>query len=77
MLQVKGLLEALENDPVVASIYHPKWVHKTCPALQEFRGGNAIFTFPNTPIKCPGAPQKIVYLADEIFRIVSVSLLFL
>ncbi|CAG5131911.1 unnamed protein product [Candidula unifasciata] len=70
--KVRGALDALENDPVVASIYHPKWVHKTFPALQEFKGGNAVFTFPNTPIKCAGAPQKIMYLSDEIFRMLDV-----
>lgn len=31
-------------------------------------GGTAIFTFPATPIKCPGAAQKIMYLADDAFR---------
>ncbi|XP_059162689.1 sulfide:quinone oxidoreductase, mitochondrial-like [Physella acuta] len=66
--KVKGLLDALEHDTTVASNYHPRWVNKTFPALQQFRGGNAIFTFPNTPIKCAGAPQKIMYLADEFFR---------
>ena len=25
------------------------------------------FTHPNTPIKCGGAPQKIMYLAEEYF----------
>ena len=33
-----------------------------------FQGGNALFTLPNTPIKCAGAPQKIMYLAEEIFK---------
>lgn len=27
-----------------------------------------MFTLPNTPIKCAGAPQKIMYLAEEMFR---------
>ena len=27
-----------------------------------------MFTLPNTPIKCAGAPQKIIYLAEEMFR---------
>ncbi len=34
----------------------------------NFRGGTAIFTQPDTPIKCGGAPQKICYLADDYFR---------
>jgi len=27
-----------------------------------------LFTYPNSPIKCPGAPQKIMYMAEETFR---------
>nr|KAG5693982.1 hypothetical protein BaRGS_002280 [Batillaria attramentaria] len=65
---VKGLVEALENDPMVCSNYQRNYVTKTFPALQKMESGNAIFTFPNTPIKCAGAPQKIMYLAEEIFR---------
>ncbi|KAF3854966.1 hypothetical protein F7725_023021 [Dissostichus mawsoni] len=30
--------------------------------------GNAVFTFPNTPVKCAGAPQKIMYLTDAYLR---------
>ncbi|XP_050397076.1 sulfide:quinone oxidoreductase, mitochondrial [Patella vulgata] len=65
---VKGLLEALEHDPAVVSNYWDKSLVKTFPALQKLQSGNAIFTFPNTPIKCAGAPQKIMYLADDFWR---------
>lgn len=34
----------------------------------EFKGGNAIFTLPTMPVKCGGAPQKIMYLSEETFR---------
>jgi sulfide:quinone oxidoreductase len=34
----------------------------------ELRRGTAVFTNPPPPIKCAGAPQKIMYLADEHFR---------
>ena len=27
-----------------------------------------VFTMPNTAVKCGGAPQKIMYLADDYFR---------
>ena len=27
-----------------------------------------MFTFPASPIKCAGAPQKIMYLAEEAWR---------
>ena len=33
-----------------------------------FKGGKAVFTFPMGAIKCPGAPQKIVYMAEESWR---------
>ncbi|XP_038078811.1 sulfide:quinone oxidoreductase, mitochondrial-like [Patiria miniata] len=66
--QLKGLPEALENDPMVCCNYSYNTVDKTYKALQNFKSGNAIFTFPNTPVKCAGAPQKAVYLADDYFR---------
>ncbi|XP_033126219.1 sulfide:quinone oxidoreductase, mitochondrial-like [Anneissia japonica] len=65
--QVKGLQEALDNDPMVCSNYSADTVLKTFPAIQKLEAGNAIFTFPNTPIKCAGAPQKIMYLAEHYF----------
>ena len=61
-------MDALEHDPAVCSNYHPKYVQKTFPAMQAFKEGNAIFTYPNTPIKCGGAPQKILYLTEDYFR---------
>jgi sulfide:quinone oxidoreductase len=67
-IQVKGLEEALHSDPRVCSNYSPDYVEKTYKALQSFKSGNALFTFPNTPIKCAGAPQKIMYIADQYFR---------
>ncbi|KAI0211237.1 Sulfide:quinone oxidoreductase, mitochondrial [Lamellibrachia satsuma] len=65
---VKGLIEALEHDPAVCSNYHKKYVQKTYPAMKAFKEGNAIFTLPNTPIKCAGASQKIMYLTEDYFR---------
>jgi len=65
--KIKGLPEAFDT-PGVGSNYSVKYVEKTKKAIDEFKGGNAIFTFPNSPIKCAGAPQKIMYLAEEAFR---------
>lgn len=65
--KVKGLPEAF-NTEGVCSNYSPETVTKTWDALQKFESGNAIFTYPNSPVKCPGAPQKIMYLADDYFR---------
>ena len=54
----------------VCSNYSSVFVKKTFPAIQEVAkaGGNAIFTFPMPPIKCPGAPQKIAYMTDDYLR---------
>uniref|UniRef100_A0A915NJJ8 Sulfide:quinone oxidoreductase, mitochondrial n=1 Tax=Meloidogyne floridensis TaxID=298350 RepID=A0A915NJJ8_9BILA len=61
----KSVLEA----PGVCSIYFPDGAIKTLAEIKTFsKGQNAIFSFPNTPIKCGGAPQKICYLAEDIFR---------
>ena len=38
---------------------------KTWELIQEFDGGTALFTHPATPVKCAGAPQKIMYLAAD------------
>ena len=65
--QIKGLPEAFET-PGVCSNYHPEYVKKTWPTAQSFKEGNAVFTFPATPIKCAGAPQKIMYITDYNFR---------
>lgn len=64
--QVKGLREALTTDGVSTN-YSADSVEDTWKNIQNFRGGNAIFTQPSTPIKCGGAPQKIMYLADDAF----------
>lgn len=65
---LKGLTEAIADDPMVCCNYSYDTVDKTFKALQNFKSGNAIFTFPSTPIKCAGAPQKIMYLAEDYFR---------
>nr|QTJ02331.1 sulfide quinone oxidoreductase 2 [Xenograpsus testudinatus] len=65
--QIKGLPEAFET-PGVCSNYSPLYVTKTLEALNNFKEGNALFSFPNAPIKCPGAPQKIMYISDHYFR---------
>lgn len=68
--KVDGLVEALKTEGVCSN-YSVDTVDKTRKAIQGFGSGNAIFTFPNTPIKCAGAPQKIMYLTDAYLRQVS------
>ncbi|MCB1025090.1 MAG: NAD(P)/FAD-dependent oxidoreductase [Acidobacteria bacterium] len=65
--KVKGLPEAIGKDGVCSN-YSYQYVEKTWEFIKNFKGGNAIFTQPSTPIKCGGAPQKICYLAEDHFR---------
>ena len=65
--QIEGLRDAIGKQGVVSNYaYHT--VDSTWEAIRKFEGGRALFTFPNTPIKCAGAPQKIMYLAEHAFR---------
>lgn len=65
--RIPGLVEALGHDGVCSNYaYHS--VDSTWEAIREFRGGRAIFTNPAGAVKCGGAPQKIMYLADDWFR---------
>ncbi|KUF40292.1 NAD(P)/FAD-dependent oxidoreductase [Myroides marinus] len=62
---IEGLADAVEKGVVCSNYIDPEYTWKL---LQEFKGGTAIFTQPNTPIKCGGAPQKIMYMACDYFR---------
>jgi sulfide:quinone oxidoreductase len=64
---VDGLKETLGKNGVCSN-YSEKTVDYTWECIQKCDSGNAIFTQPNTPIKCAGAPQKIMWLAEETFR---------
>ncbi|MDJ0717081.1 MAG: FAD/NAD(P)-binding oxidoreductase [Prochloraceae cyanobacterium] len=64
---IKGLPEALGKDGVTSN-YSKDYAPYTWEVINNFKGGTAIFTFPATPIKCGGAPQKIMYLADDTFK---------
>jgi len=52
----------------VISNYSYDSVDKTWQSILNVNEGKAIFTQPDTPIKCAGAPQKVMYLAEENFR---------
>lgn len=62
---VPGLAEAMDKGVVCSNYTNPE---HTWEVLKNFKGGTALFTQPATPIKCGGAPQKIMYLADDHFR---------
>ena len=65
--KIDGLAETLGKNGVTSN-YDYDTVSYTWDLIRKFQGGNAIFTFPSTPIKCAGAPQKILWLAEESFR---------
>jgi sulfide:quinone oxidoreductase len=52
----------------ICSNYSYESVAHTWPMIQATKSGAALFTHPSTPIKCGGAPQKIMYLAESTFR---------
>ncbi|WP_149277129.1 NAD(P)/FAD-dependent oxidoreductase [Pareuzebyella sediminis] len=62
---VPGLEDAIDKGVVCSNYTDPK---HTWEVLKNFKGGTALFTQPTTPIKCGGAPQKIMYLAESYFR---------
>ena len=62
---IEGLEDAVNKGVVCSNYIDPEYTWK---CLQEFKGGNAVFTQPTTPIKCGGAPQKIMYLAGDYIR---------
>ncbi|MCU0527106.1 MAG: NAD(P)/FAD-dependent oxidoreductase [Elainella sp. Prado103] len=64
---VKGLKEALGQGGVTSN-YSREYAPYTWETIQNFQGGTAIFTHPSTPIKCGGAPQKVMYMADDYFK---------
>lgn len=64
---VQGLTGALGHDGVCSNYAYDQ-CERTWQTLREFKGGTAVFTMPPPPIKCAGAPQKIMYLADAWFR---------
>jgi len=66
--KVKGLKETLGKN-MVTSNYTFKTAPYTFQCLENFpKGGKAIFTASNTPVKCGGAPQKALYLGADYLR---------
>jgi len=61
---IPGLKERLGTGGVCSN-YGPGNADYTWKTLSTLTEGNVLFTFPNAPIKCAGAPQKIMYLAHS------------
>jgi len=65
--KVAGLKETLGKNNVCSN-YSPDTVEYTWECIKNIESGTALFTQPPMPIKCAGAPQKIMYLAADRFR---------
>lgn len=65
--EIKGLKETLGENGVCSN-YSVELAPYTWECLSNFKGGKALFTNPNTPVKCGGAPHKIMWLAADYFK---------
>lgn len=61
---VEGLPKSIDKGVVCSNYTNP---NHTWNVIKNFKGGVALFTQPPKPYKCGGAPQKIMYLADDYF----------
>lgn len=65
--KIPGLKESVGKNGVCSN-YSYDTVDSTWEDIRNFVGGNALFTHPSGAVKCGGAPQKIMYLAEDYFR---------
>lgn len=65
--KIPGLQEGIGRRQICSN-YSYQHVDYTWECVRDFQGGTALFTMPNTAIKCGGAPQKIMYLAEDHFQ---------
>jgi len=65
--KITGLPETLGKNNVTSN-YSFKTAPYTWEMVKNFKGGTAVFTNPSSPIKCGGAPHKIMYLATDYWR---------
>jgi len=65
--KIEGLEESLGKHQVCSNYGFDKAPY-TWECIRNFKGGTALFTQPATPVKCGGAPQKIMYMAADHFQ---------
>ena len=65
--EIEGLKETLGKNNVCSN-YSYETAPYTYECLKNFKAGKMIFHNPTTPVKCGGAPHKIMYLAADYLR---------
>jgi sulfide:quinone oxidoreductase len=65
--KLPGLKESIGTRSVCSN-YSYEHVDYTWETLRNFKKGTALFTHPAGAVKCGGAPQKIMYLAEDWLR---------
>jgi sulfide:quinone oxidoreductase len=61
---IEGLAETLGQNGVTSN-YRYDLAQYTWELVRKFKRGKAVFTQPPMPIKCAGAPQKVMYLSAD------------
>jgi len=61
---IEGLQETLGKNGVTSN-YSPELAPYTWQQVEQLGKGKALFTQPPMPIKCAGAPQKVMYLSCD------------
>lgn len=66
---IGGLSSAL-NDRAhpLCSVYDSSNLQKCAKLAKDFLGGTMVFSTPSTPIKCPSAPLKMLFLLEDSLR---------
>ena len=65
---VKGLKETIGKNGVTSN-YSFQYAPYTYECLRNIKPGDTIlFTAPSTPVKCGGAPQKVMYMTADYLR---------
>jgi sulfide:quinone oxidoreductase len=65
--EIKGLNETLGKNSVCSN-YSFEHASYTYECIRNLKHGKALFHNPHTPVKCGGAPHKIMYMAADYFR---------
>ena len=65
--KIEGLVETLGRNGVTSN-YRYDLAPYTWELVRGLKSGRAVFTQPPMPIKCAGAPQKVMYLSADHWR---------